>query len=76
MATNADSAGPLFASPAIAAVDADAPRADGSLILRSADPLGDYPVTVVHSLREWAGIAPEHPLISERARGEDRKSVV
>jgi len=29
-------------------------------------------VTVVHSLREWAGIAPEHPLISERARGDWR----
>jgi hypothetical protein len=33
---------------------------------------GEYPVTVVHSLREWAGIAPEHPLISERARGDWR----
>ena len=58
MATNADSAGPLFASPAIAAVDAGEPRADGSLILRSADPLGDYPVTVVHSLRAWAQAEP------------------
>ncbi len=29
-------------------------------------------MTVVHSLREWAGIAPEHPLISERARGDWR----
>ena len=34
--------------------------------------LGEYPVTVVPSLREWAGIAPEHPLISERARGDWR----
>src|SRR4029077_10450701 len=36
--------------------------------------LGEYPVTVVHSLRESAGIAPEHPLISERARGDWRCS--
>jgi hypothetical protein len=33
---------------------------------------GEYPVAMVHSLREWAGIAPEHPLISERARGDWR----
>ena len=66
MATNADSAGPLFASPAIAAVDAGEPRADGSLILRSADPLGDYPVTVVHSLRAWAQAEPGRLLVAER----------
>ena len=42
------------------------------LLLRSAEELGEYPVTVVHSLREWAGIAPEHPLISERDRGDWR----
>jgi hypothetical protein len=44
----------------------------GASRLRSADELGKYPVTVVHSLRESAGIAPEHPLISERARGDWR----
>src|ERR1700691_2161278 len=66
MATNADSAGPMFASPAIAAVDAGEPRADGSLILRSADPLGDYPVTVVHSLRAWAQAEPGRLLVAER----------
>ena len=66
MATNADGAGPLFASPAITAVDADQPRADGSLTLRSADPLGDYPVTVVHSLRAWAQADPSRLLVAER----------
>ena len=66
MATNAESAGPLFASPAITAVDADQPGADGSLILRSADPLGDYPMTVVHSLRAWAQADPSRLLIAER----------
>jgi feruloyl-CoA synthase len=66
MATNAELAGPLFASPAITAVGADQPRADGSLTLRSADPLGDYPVTVVHSLRAWAQADPGRLLVAER----------
>ena len=59
MATNADRAGSLFALPAIAAVDTDEPGADGSLLLRSTEPLGDYPVTVVHSLRGWAQADPD-----------------
>ncbi len=66
MATNAGSAGPLFASPTIAAVDAGEPCADGSLLLRSAEPLGDYPVTVVHSLRTWAQADPGRLLVAER----------
>jgi feruloyl-CoA synthase len=66
MATNAASAGPLFASPSITAVDPGEPRADGSLILRSADPLGDYPVTVVHSLRARARADPSRLLVAER----------
>jgi hypothetical protein len=61
----------LFAPPRVLASDGAEP---GELLLRSADELGDYPVTVVHSLRAWAGIAPERPLISERARG-DRHTV-
>src|SRR6201997_2499722 len=59
----------LFAPPRVLAVEGGDP---GELLLRSVQELGDYPVTVVHSLREWAGIAPEHPLISERARGDWR----
>ncbi len=66
MATNAGSAGRLFASPRIAAVDAGEPGADGSLLLRSAEPLGDYPVTVVHSLRAWAQADPGRLLVAER----------
>ena len=66
MATNAGTEGPLFASPAIAAVEAPEPRQDGSLILRSAEPLGDYPVTVVHSLRAWAQADPSRLLVAER----------
>ena len=39
---------------------------DGTLLLRSADELGDYPVTVLHSLRRWAQSDPDHPLVAER----------
>jgi hypothetical protein len=45
---------PLFAAPRIVAETA----ADGSLLLRSADPLGSYPPTVLHSLRAWAEADP------------------
>jgi hypothetical protein len=41
----------LFAAPGI--VVGEAGEGDGSFVLRLADPLGDYPVSVVHSLREW-----------------------
>ena len=53
---------PLFATPRVVAESG----ADGSVLLRSADPLGDYPVTVLHSLRAWAVQDPGHPLVAER----------
>jgi feruloyl-CoA synthase len=40
---------------------------DGSLLLRSAQPPGDWPDTVVHSLRIWALKQPYQPLIAERS---------
>jgi len=54
---------PLFARPNIVA---DAVGQAGQLVLRSADPLTAYPVTVVHSLRTWAEADPGHLLIAER----------
>jgi feruloyl-CoA synthase len=54
----------LFAAPSIVA---DPPDADGSLLLQSAEPLGDYPATVMHSVRAWAAADPGHPLVAERA---------
>ena len=39
---------------------------DGALLLRSADELGDYPATVLHSVRAWAAVDPDYPLIAER----------
>ena len=41
---------PLFASPNVVPEDAG----DGSVVLRSADTLGAYPTTVMHSVRAWA----------------------
>src|SRR5262249_37302610 len=43
------------------------PAADGCLLLRSAEPLGEHPVTVIHSVRAWARKDPRHPLVAERA---------
>jgi feruloyl-CoA synthase len=53
----------LFEAPHIAA----ATRPSGDLLLHSTQPLGEYPVTVIHSLRSWAAQDPEHILIGERA---------
>src|SRR6202034_1621733 len=48
---------------------------DGSLLLRSAQSPGDWPDTVVHSLRIWAMRQPYRPLVAERdATGEWRMS--
>ena len=55
----------LFAPPR---VHAEAAGPDGALVLRSAEPLGEYPVSVVHSVRDHARLAPEHPMAAERAR--------
>jgi len=66
---NAEEPWPLFAPPR---VTADEPRGGaslGDLVLRSAEPLGDYPVTVLHSLRDHARTKSEHPLVAERRRG-------
>jgi feruloyl-CoA synthase len=63
MVTGGIDTSPLFARPRIVSAPAGSP---GILALRSADPLGEYPVTVVHSLREWAHVGPGHRLVAER----------
>jgi feruloyl-CoA synthase len=55
----------LFARPNITAAE----RSDGCVLLRSADVLHDYPVTVVHSVRAWAAAGPDHLLVGERGPG-------
>ena len=42
---------------------------DGTWRLRSAVPLGEYPPTVLASLRRWAAEDPGYPLIAERTAG-------
>jgi feruloyl-CoA synthase len=56
----------LFAPPRIISEAADQP---GVMLLRSAEPLGVYPVTVVHSVRERARLAPDQPMVAERTAG-------
>ena len=41
-------------------------RPDGSLLLRSGQPLGDHPVSVLHGFRAWAREDPGHVLAAER----------
>lgn len=56
----------LFAPPRVCA---GAAGPAGALLLRSAEPLGRHPVSVVHSVREHARLAPEHPMVAERDGG-------
>src|ERR1700733_9016169 len=51
----------LFAPPRITAE-----KPGDGLVLRSAEPLGPHPVTVVHSMREHARADPDHLLVAER----------
>src|SRR5690242_3319181 len=59
----ASTAAALFAAPEVVSRTA----ADGCVLLSSAQPLGPYPVTVIHSLRDWAARDPGVPLVAERA---------
>ena len=69
MVTNVGATGPLFAPPRILAGPGGPRDIDGTVVLRSAEPLGDYPVSVVHGVRQWARVDPGHPLIAERGPG-------
>jgi feruloyl-CoA synthase len=52
---------PLFAAPCVTAT-----AEDGALVIRSAEPLAGYPVTVMQSVRAWAAADPGHPMVAER----------
>ena len=56
----------LFATPHVG----HERRADGSLLLRSPDPLHDHPTTVLHSFRRWAQADPDRVLAAERPGGD------
>jgi feruloyl-CoA synthase len=55
-----------FATPRIEAER----RADGTLILRSAEPLAKHPVSIVHSFRAGSEAHPDRLLVAERVDGE------
>jgi feruloyl-CoA synthase len=55
-----------FAVPRIEAEE----RADGRMIIRSAEPLADHPISVVHSFRAGSEAHPDRLLLAERA-GDD-----
>ena len=62
MTSGPGAAPPLFAQPRVVAS-----AAGDAVLLRSAEPLGEYPVSVVHSVREHARVTPDHPLVAERS---------
>ena len=70
MSTDADMS--LFADPRITMRE----REDGCLLLRSADPLQDYPGTVVHSVWAWAAADPDYPLAASAALTDRGASAV
>jgi feruloyl-CoA synthase len=72
MADSPEARASLFSAPNVIADGTASAAADGSIVLRSAEPLGEHPVTVLHSLRAWAGVDPHYPLAAERAGSEWR----
>ncbi len=63
---NDGASAPLFASPHITLTEAGPDADHGSLLLRSAEPLGRYPRTVLDSARAWARVDPHRVLVAER----------
>jgi feruloyl-CoA synthase len=60
----------LFATPRVIAEGHD----DGTLLLRSAEPLGPYAPSMAHLFRDHADAHPDRPLAAQR-EGEDWRSV-
>ncbi|MGH9114241.1 MAG: feruloyl-CoA synthase, partial [Acidimicrobiales bacterium] len=60
-----ESGASLFAPPNVTRHD----RPGGMVVVESADPLGEYPVSVASMLRAWAAAGPLHPLVAERGAG-------
>ena len=44
-------------------------RADGSVVLRSTEPLGPYPAQLTDWLEHWARVAPERSFVARRDAG-------
>jgi feruloyl-CoA synthase len=71
MVTNDGDRAPLFAPPRITVTGAGPDADRGSLLLRSAEPLGRYPRTVLDSVRAWARVDPGRVLVAEREGAGD-----
>jgi feruloyl-CoA synthase len=67
MLTDNDVPAPLFAPPCVTVAGTE----PGSLLLRSAEPLGRYPRTVLDSVRAWARVDPGRVLVAEREGAGD-----
>jgi feruloyl-CoA synthase len=50
-------------------------RADGSIVMRSTEPLGPYPARLTDRLLHWNAVAPDRTLIARRAAGGDWRRV-
>ena len=46
-------------------------RADGTKVLRSTEPLGDYPVRLTDKLEQWAAEVPDRTFVAKRVRLPD-----
>jgi feruloyl-CoA synthase len=66
MAIDDGASAPLFAPSRITVAEAGPDADHGSLLLRSAEPLGRYPRTVLDSARAWARVDPDRVLAAER----------
>jgi feruloyl-CoA synthase len=51
------------------------PRADGSTLVMSTEPLGDYPRRITDRLEHWAAVAPDRTLVAKRWNGGDWRRV-
>jgi feruloyl-CoA synthase len=62
MSTPTTERGETFAVPRIEAEH----RPDGRLVIRSTEPLGEHPGSVVHSFRTHSAAHPDRLLVAER----------
>ncbi len=50
-------------------------RADGTTIVTSAEPLGDFPPRLTDRLLHWAQVSPDHTLAAKRHHGGDWRRI-
>lgn len=50
-------------------------RADGTTLVTSTEPLGDYPQRLTDRLLHWAQVSPDHTLAAKRVHGGDWRRI-